>query len=294
MATNNSMYLAGHLSQESITNGSWFVNNYWTKGKTGRKSLVSCEYLDPSKDSLIGLTLVDKSLFILIPTYYPEIYTDVPSGDILNKSFKAYWNYICQTCRAVDGIPDLALDIQRPVFKSAFFSLPLCTTLQNPVEEITLTIPAELSNYFIIKQTRHWMNAISDEYSKAATYNGLETEFNNFSHSAGMAYIKPNKTFDRVEYGALFFLMIPKQAPTSNFNADATAAGVIEMSIPFNVAMVDDRNVRVRELLQSLLISYRTYVVLDSTLYGLTKNTALDTVDELIKREIFNNMMPTS
>jgi hypothetical protein len=58
--------------------------------------------------------------------------------------------------------------------------------------------------------------------------------------------------------------------------------------------MVDDRNIRVRELLQSLLISYRTYVVLDSTLYGLTKNTALDTVDELIKREIFNNMMPTA
>ena len=88
--------------------------------------------------------------------------------------------------------------------------------------------------------------------------------------------------------------MIPKQAPTSNFNADATAAGVIEMSIPFNVAMVDDRNIRVRELLQSLLISYRTYVVLDSTLYGLTKNTALDTVDELSKREIFNSMMPTA
>ncbi len=62
MATNNSMYLAGHLSQESITNGSWFVNNYWTKGKTGRKSLVSCEYLDPSKDSLIGLTYFKEKL----------------------------------------------------------------------------------------------------------------------------------------------------------------------------------------------------------------------------------------
>lgn len=285
------MLRAGALSQQTIADGSLFLRKYQTKAKTGRKSLISCEYLDHSKDNLIGLTMVDKSLFILLPTYYPEIYTDIPNGDILKKSFKGYWNYICQTARSVDGIPDLALDIQRPTFKSAFFSLPLCTTLQNPIEEISLTIPSELSNYFIIKQTRHWMNAISDEYSKAATYNGLEEEFNNWSHSAGMAYIKPNKTFDRVEYGALWFLMIPKQAQTSNFNADATAPGVIELQIPFNVSVIDDRNIRVRELLQSLLASYRKFVVLDSTLFGIINETALDTVTELENKDIFSYLI---
>lgn len=281
--------LSGKESQRIIYENSLFLQNYMKANPNGRKSLISSEYMDYSKENLTGLTLVDKSMFILIPTVYPEIYM-FAEDNILRKSMKGYMNYITQTARAVDGIPDLAIDVQQPTFKSQFFNLPLYTNLQNPTNEITLTIPAETSGYFIINQTRHWLNAISDEHSRVAHYNGLTIDFNNWSHSAGMAYIKPNKNLTKVDYGALWFLMVPKGAPTSNFNADATSPGVAELSLTFNVNVIDNRNIKIKELLDSLLAKYRNYIVMDSTLFGMINDTYLSVVDEVDPDSIFKSL----
>lgn len=289
MATSSGNGLSGQQSQKSIYDSSLFLQYYMKPSPNGRKSLISCEFMDWSKDNLTGLTLVDKSMFILIPVIYPEIY--MYTEDIyLRKAMKGYLNYITQTARSVDGIQDLAIDVQTPTFKTQFFNLPLYTNLQNPTTEITLSIPADLSGYFITNQTRHWLNAISDEYTRAAHYNGLDIDYNNWSHSAGMAYIKPNKTFTKVDYGALWFLMIPKGAPTSNFNADATSPGIAELSLTFNVNMIDSRNIKIKELLESLLAKYRSYMVMDSTLFGSINNTYMQTVAELDPDNIFETM----
>ena len=281
--------LSGRKSQESIYESSLFLQNYMKPSPNGRKSLISCEFMDWSKDNLTGLTLVDKSIFILIPVIYPEIYM-YADDNYLRKAMKGYLNYITQTARSVDGIQDLGIDVQTPTFKTQFFNLPLYTNLQNPTTEITLQIPADLSGYFITNQTRHWLNAISDEYTRVAHYNGLDIDYNNWSHSAGMAYIKPNKTFTKVDYGALWFLMIPKGAPTSNFNADATSPGIAEVSLTFNVNMIDSRNIKIKELLESLLAKYRSYMVMDSTLFGSINNTYLQTVEDLDPNNIFETM----
>lgn len=256
----------------------------------GRKSLISCEFLDHSKDNLIGLTQVDKSMFILLPTYYPEIYTDVPNGAMLNKAFKGYWNYICQTATSVDGIQDINFNIQNATYKTQFFSTPLFTTIEQPTNEISLRVPAELSGYFLTKQTRHWMNAISDEQTRVATYNGLKEDFNNWSHSAGMLYIKPNKTLTKCDYVALWFLMVPKTAQLSNFNADATSPQIIEMNFTFHASVIDDRNIRVKELGEEMLRKYKAFICEDTALFGISANTVLESVESLRKVNMLGNL----
>ena len=281
---------SGVLAQEVIANDSLYVQSWLKPSANGRKSLISSEFMDHSKDNLIGLTQVDKSMFILLPTYYPEIYTDVPNGAMLNKAFKGYWNYICQTATSVDGIQDISFNIQNATYKTQFFSTPLFTTIEQPTNEISLRVPAELSGYFITKQTRHWMNAISDEQTRVATYNGLDEDFNNWSHSAGMLYIKPNKTLTKCDYVALWFLMVPKQAQISNFNADATSPQIIEMNLTFHVSVIDDRNIRVKELGEEMLRKYKAFLCEDTALFGIASNTVLHSVEDLRKVNMLSNL----
>lgn len=281
----------GVTAMDVIANDSLFYQ-YWLKpnADNSRKTLLSCECFDFSKENLIAITQVDKSMFFLLPTYYPEIYTNVPNAPVLSKAFKGYWNYICQTATSVDGIADLTFNVQNATYKTQFFSTPLFAALEGPTTEISLRIPAELSGYYITKVTRHWMNAISDEQTRIATYNGLDTDFNNWSHSAGMMYIKPNKTYTKCDYVALWFLMVPKTAPLSNFNADATSPSIIDMTIPFNASVIDDRNIRVKQLGEETLRKYKLYICEDTAMFGLDGITSLSVVDDLRKAKIFDNL----
>lgn len=271
---------SGTDSMAAIWRNSLFLRYYMKQSSNGRKPLISSEYMDMSRDNLMGLTLVDKSMFLLIPTILPEIYM-YSNNDLMRNGMRGYANYITQTARSVDGIPDLALDVQQATWKTSFFNIPMFTNLQNPTTEVTLAIPAELAGYTITNITRHWMNQISDEYSRSAPYNGMTIEFNNWSHSMGMMYIKPNKNYTRVEYGAMWFLMVPKVAPTSNFNADASSPGVAEVNLTFSVNVIDHRNLKVAEVLDSALAKYRELFVMDSTMYGLINNTHLASIDEV-------------
>lgn len=264
--------LSGKYSQKAIYDNSLFLQYYMKPSANGRKSIISSEFTDWSKDSLMGLTLVDRSMFILLPIIYPEIYM-FANDELLRSGIKGCLKYITETARSVDGFQDISIDVQTPTFKTPFYNMPLFTNLQNPTNELTFTVPADLSGYTITNQIRHWLNQISDEYSRTAPYNGLTIPYNNWSHSAGMAYIKPNKNLTKVDYAALLFLMIPKGAPTSNFNADATSPGVAELSLTFNVNLIDTRNIRVKEIAESLLAKYRNVIVMESAMYGLINNT---------------------
>lgn len=281
--------LSGRDSVRAIYDSSLFLQHYMKPNTQGRKSLISCEFMDWSKENLTGLTLVDKSQFFIIPVTYPEIYM-ISDDEYLRRAMKGYMAYITQTARSVDGIQDLSIDVQTPTFKTPFFNLPLYTNLQNPTTEITLSVPADTSGYFIVNLTRHWLNSISDEFTRAAHYNGLTIDYNNWSHSATMAYIKPNKNYTKLDYGALWFMMIPKGAQTSNFNADATSPGVAEVSITFNVNVIDSRNIKCKELLESLLAKYRAYMVMDSTLYGVVNNTYFSTIEDISADTVFDAM----
>lgn len=281
----------GVTSQQQIYDNSLYLTRFLKPSQYGRKSILAHEFMDPSKDNLIGYTQVDKSMFLLIPTYYPEIYTNVKDGEVLKKSFIGTWNLIAQSTRAVSGFQDIAINIQNPQFKTPFFTMPLFTVLENPTNEITLTVATEYSGYLITNQMRHWLNAISDEYTKIATYNGYDEDFNNWSHSAGMIYIKPNKTFNKCDYAALMYLMVPKSVKTSNFDADATSPEVITMDITFNVLIIDNRNVRVNELAHAVLTKYKEIICEDSTLFGMVKGTSLDSVREIASRDIIGQMV---
>lgn len=280
---------SGTDSMQAIWNNSLFLRYYMKQSSNGRKPLISSEYMDMSRDNLMGLTLVDKSMFILIPTILPEIYMH-SNNDIMRNAMRGYANYISQTARSVEGIPDLAIDVQQATWKTQFFNIPMFTNLQNPTTEVTLMVPADVAGYTMTNIQRHWLNQISDEYSRSAPYNGMTIEYNNWSHSMGMAYIKPNKNYTRVEYGALWFLMVPKGSPTSNFNADATSPGVAELPLTFSVNVIDHRNLKVAEVLNSMLAKYRELFVMDSTMYGIINETYLASVDEIDIENAFSIM----
>ncbi|MGL5767255.1 MAG: hypothetical protein ACRCX8_16610 [Sarcina sp.] len=275
---------------DTIIKNSNLLTYYLNKPAKGRRSLISSEFADYGKTTAMSLTPEDKSLFILLPMYYPEIF--VHSEDEADKrACKGIINYICQTCRGVDGIGDKTLEKSDAEYKSQFFSAPLFTTITGSTREITLTIPAELAGYGITDFLNHWTNQIVDEYTGFAAYNNMDIEWNNWSHSCGFMYIKPSKNLSRVSYAALFFQAVPTTIPTSNYNADRSSPGVIEMSITFAVAMVDSRNLLVREIAESALSKYKAIFCIDSGMHGSTKNTYLESIDNLDAEEIAGNMI---
>lgn len=260
----------GVTTQQAIWDKSPYLQYYIRQDARGRKPIISNEQMDYSKDNLMGLTMVDKSVFILLPTYFPEIYM-LHSNSNLRKAIKGCINYICETATDVTGIADTQLNTINAEFKTQFFNIPIVTNMTGNTTEIEITVPTDLAGYFITEQIRHWQNAISDEYSKSATYNGVDLEFNNWSHSCGMAYIKPNKTWNRVDYGALFFCMIPiSSGGMQHFNSNAADSAAASLSLKFTVSMMDTRNYKVRELLNEILARYRETVVRDSGIYGST------------------------
>ena len=260
----------GVTTQQAIWDKSPYLQYYIRSDARGRKPIISNEQMDYSRDNLIGLTMVDKSVFILLPTYFPEIYM-LHSNPNLRKAIKGCINYICETATDVSGIADTQLNTINVDFKTQFFNIPIITNMTGNTTEIEITVPTDLAGYFITEQIRHWQNAISDEYSKSATYNGVDLEFNNWSHSCGMAYIKPNKTWNRVDYGALFFCMIPTSSGgMQHFNANSQDSAAAALSLKFTVSMMDTRNYKVRELLNEILARYRETVVRDSGIYGST------------------------
>ena len=261
----------GVTTQRAIYDKSPYLQYYVKSDARGRKPIISNEQMDYSRDNLIGLTMVDKSIFILLPTYFPEIYM-LHENVFLRKAIKGCINYICETATDVQGIAESQLNVINADFKTQFFNIPIISNMTGNTQEIDITVPTDLAGYFITEQIRHWQNAISDEYSKSATYNGLDDiEFNNWSHSCGMAYIKPNKTWNRVDYGALFFCMIPlSSGGTASFNSSASDSSPASLSIKFTVSMMDTRNYKVRELLSEILARYRETVVRDSGIYGST------------------------
>lgn len=281
---------AGRTGIQNITSKSLYLKKFCQVSANGRKPLVSNEQFDFSRENLVGMTFVDQSSFFLLPVIYPEIYFN-NDDKLMREAIKGYMNYLCTTCRAVNGFNDITLGAERPVFKNRFFTIPHFTKLDNPTTELTFTVPAETSGYFMGELTRHWMNAISDEQSGIAHYNGYREDFNNYSHSAAVAYIKPNKTYTRVDAGALIFMMVPISAPYSNMNADATAPRVPELELQFSCSIMDSRITKVNEVLTSLLLKWANIVVQDSTDYGVANNTYLDLPNEVNEDLIFGNVV---
>ena len=275
-------------SSEIVAN-SLFLAKWMNQPSRGRRQIISGEASDYGKDTAMSLTFEDKSLFILLPTYLPEIYT-YSDDENDKRMIKGIIKYITQTCKAVEGFNDTTLSSEGPSFKSEFFNMPMFTNVTGATKEITLTVPAELSGYVITNGLNHWVNAISDEHSRVAGYNNTGLEFNNWSHSCGMIYIKPNKTFTRVGFGALFFTMVPINVPKSSFNADATAPGVIELNLQFTVNVIDTRNILVREMCESVLHKYKEHIVYNSSLYGSHKNTSLELGDDFDADSIIDGM----
>lgn len=283
------VYQSGSQSQQSIVRRSLYVNNWMSNNGGGRKPWFTNEEMDYSRSNLVALTYAEKSLFILLPATIPEIYAN-NDNPVLRTTFKYYWNLICQTCTKVEGIGDFNLEFENPRFKSENIKIPHFTITKENTEQITLSIPAEYSGYFITAQTGHWMNAISDSKSKVAHYNDWDGDYNNYSHSASMLYIKPNKTFTRVEWGCLITMMVPTQAQYTIFNADSGDPGVPDMSIPFSCSIITCDNIKCLELLESALAKYHDFIVRDKSLFGLTSNTKLTVIEDLSEDKMFNIM----
>lgn len=281
---------AGRTGIRIITDKSLYLKEFCKVSANGRKPLVSNEQFDFSRENLVGMTFVDTSNFFLLPVIYPEIYFN-NNDKTMRQAIKGYMNYLCTTCRAVDGFQDITLGKETPTFKSRFFTIPHFTKLDNPTQELSFTIPAETSGYFMTELTRHWMNAISDEQSGIAHYNGYREDYNNYSHSAAVAYIKPNKTYTRVDWGCLIFMMVPVSAPYSNYNADATSPRVPELQLQFSCSIMDTRISKVNETLTSLLLKWANIVVADSGDYGEANRTYLHLPEEVNEDLIFGNVV---
>ena len=264
---------------EQIVKNTALLGKYQDKLEFGRRPFTSIEHADYDKVSAIALTPENKSLFILLPLYYPSIYMD-SENPADRRACKGILNYIAQTTKSLEGIMDKTLVVEEGAARTTFFNAPLAMRVDGSTKEITLTVPWEVSGYGVTDFFNHWINQITDENTMWAPYNGSKDDWNNWSHSCGWLYIKPTKNLTRVNFGAMFFQAIPTQVPYSNYNADAQGSGIMELSLQFRVNMVDTRNLVVREFCESVLAKYHATIVMDGSMQGLDKGTFLGMVQE--------------
>lgn len=289
-------YQSGLNSQTSINKRSLFIKHWMENPSGGRKPWFTNEEMDYSRSNLIALTYAEKSFGILLPGSIPEIYSN-NDNQLLRSSFKYYWNLLASTVTGLSGINDLELGMENPRFRSENIKIPHFTVSKENTEQVDLKIPVEYSGYFITAQTAHWISAISDPKSRVAHYNDFDGDYNNYSHSATMLYIKSNKTLTRVEWGCILTMMVPLKAPQSEaYNFDATSPGLMQdFTIPFSCSYITCENLKVMELLESALAKYHDFIVRDKSLFGSTSNTKLTLLDELNVDKTFNMMQdPTA
>lgn len=268
--------MSGRESAKMIVENSLFMKHIYKPGSSTLRPLNG-ELLDLTKDMQIGLSMVNTSQYVLMPLYIPEIYEK--SGDAnLRLMMKGFFKLICDVATNVQLFEDESLEVIDPTMKNAF-NMPMLTNFSGIPRRISLGIPVEYSNYFILNVVKHWMRQIHDPYSRTSPYNGLTTEWNNFSHTGGIAYWKPNPNGTRIDAGAIIMMMAPITAPTSNLNADANSPSIPNYTLEFTATVIDYTNKRAYEILDSLRQHYRDYQVMDSTLVGVANGTTLDMLD---------------
>ena len=267
---------SGRETAKMIVENSLFMKHIYKPGSSTLRPLNG-ELLDLTKDMQIGLSMVNSSQYVLMPLYIPEIYEK--SGDPnLRLMMKGLFKLICDIATSVTLYEDESLEVIDPSMKNAF-NMPMLTQLSGVPKRISLGIPVEYSNYFITSSIRHWMRQINDPYSRTSPYNGLETEWNNFSHTGAFAYWKPNPNGTRIDAGAIVLMVAPITAPTSNFNADANSPSIPSFTLEFTATVIDYTNKRAYEILDSLRAHWRDYNVMDSSLVGIINGTKLDILD---------------
>lgn len=265
--------LSGKESAKMIVENSLFMKHIYKPGSSTLRPLNG-ELLDLTKDMQIGMTMVNTAQFVCLPLYIPEIYEK--SGDPNTRlMMKGLFKLICDVATNVQLFEDESLEVIEPTFKNAL-NTPMLTNLTGIPKRISLGIPAEYSNFFILNVIRHWQRQIHDPYSRTSPYNGLTTEWNNYSHTGGIAYWKPNPNGTRIDAGAIVMMMAPITAPTSNLNSDANSPGVPNYTLEFTATVIDYTNKRAFEILDSLRQHYREYQVMDSTLVGVINGTTMD------------------
>lgn len=265
--------------KEHLVEDSYFTKYYTKESITGRKGVIGSEILDANKDSIIGLTLENKSTFHLIPITYPEMF--LRTGDEHHDKFIKMWlRGVCESAIAIDGIQTETLDVQTATFKSQFFFINMITQQTTPTQEITIQLPSEFQNYFFVKGTSYIMSQMSDPYSKAAPMCGSDLEFNNYSISMTIAMLKPSPDWKKLNWGCYFYMMIPIQAATDAWNADSQSPSITNISIPFKCNMIDIRVDKVREALNELLKEFSEFNVKDFTQQGIANGTGMDCLEE--------------
>ncbi|MGL5316955.1 MAG: hypothetical protein ACRC92_27095 [Peptostreptococcaceae bacterium] len=263
----------------AIVESSLYMKYLFKPGTGSTLRPITGELMDMSKENQMAMTLPDTSQFVIIPLTVPEIY--LRSGDTNTRlMMKGYMKLICDTATSIELFEDEQLEVVEPTFKNSAINIPMLTNQTGVPKRVRLAIPTDYSGYFITQTTRHWMSQISDPHSRTAPYNGLAIDFNNYSHTAAIAFFKPNKTLTRTDFGAVILMMAPVQAPTSVFNADAASPGVPSFTLEFTATVLDTNNIRVKELIESIRIKYRDYIVMDHTLVGIANGTELKMVEQ--------------
>ena len=68
------------------------------------------------------------------------------------------------------------------------------------------------------------------------------------------------------------------------------AKNSIEMNFVFHASVIDDRNIRVKELGEEMLRKYKAFICEDTALFGISANTVLNSVEDLRKVNMLGNL----
>lgn len=142
---------------------------------------------------------------ILIPATMPECMK------VLHKDATDYMEVLFRTTVvSVTGFESKKLDVGDVQSISEQNTVQVITKSTGSTKQITITFTNMYQDIPVFRYINTWMSYIVSSGSYAGTYPALcNLEYNEGNHSMSAYYIVPDPSFQRVEYGAFLYAMVP-------------------------------------------------------------------------------------
>lgn len=240
-----------------------FIKEY---ENSSRKQYLYEEVFELTTRKLDQMTLRDANRYYIKLLERPAIF-EVTREQI--QLFDVFARLIASYSTQVTGFQDVQMESLDPTNRSEFQSLSQPGRQTGATKTLTIVFPGELTGGLIAKTVRYWMNQMKDRISGVSPMGGLQTQYTLGKISMTILFLKPDPSNTVVEFCAIGQNMWPKLDPYSQNEGNWNDVSVNEVSIDFNVALLDDHNIKVKRYGEAILKDIKSDLIADYSTYGL-------------------------
>lgn len=258
-----------------LLDNSPFVREYES---SSRKEFLFEETMELTTRKLDQLTLADSNRYYMKIIERPAIFE---VNDDQMRAFEILGRLMCSYSTQFTGFQSITMSKLEATTRSEFQGLRQPGEQTGATTTVTIVFPGELANRPIYKTISWWLNQMKDRISKKANLGGLNKRYTAGLISMTALFIKPDPSNKAVEYSCIGQNMWPLNLPAEQNDGNWNDVTVQEVSIEFNINVLDCENMMVQEYAEAVLEDIDSRLCGDSTLYGSPNSgTALEIVTQ--------------